>query len=209
MAFTDKIKLGRIGEHLVAVDLLKNDLIPIITGIGNIKRMPDITFEHNDELWGVEVKTSIFQEGRFKKNEKGYRATTTKSGWAFAELQRTSNKIFAFVMLESDWTPYKILYSWKRDIKSSTYRYTRPADSDIVGSRGTKPSESCPVYLKSITELFDTESRQTDPYPHTPAIPYHKTTEYNQHSLGNITLVTKHHKYNSQLTNPDVEVTLK
>ncbi len=134
--------IGAIGEHYVCIDLLRQRKDVTYAGVLNGNKLADILFEHEGELVRMEVKTSVYGRERFKLSN-----GDKVSGWSFARLQQSIADVLVFVLLEEDWSLYKILYAKKADISGTNMNYRRPHKDDKAGKRGPARKESSRDYL--------------------------------------------------------------
>jgi hypothetical protein len=117
--------IGKLGEYIVALELLKHSIDCVVIGGNNIKGTPDILCKDGIR---IEVKTSIFVENGIKTNIDGIKV----SGWGFAELKRSHCDYFALVLLENNQQLYKIIFIKKEAYISDTFIYRRPTQQDAI-----------------------------------------------------------------------------
>ena len=130
--------LGKIGEAYVLLEFLKLGIPGVLIGGNNLKHSPDLLMENG---LGVEVKTSMYIEKRFKSTLS--KSNIMKGGWAFAEIQRSNSQILAFVLLNQDFSVYKILYSNPSNFNSTNWNYRKPTELHLrQGLRGPISKET-------------------------------------------------------------------
>jgi hypothetical protein len=129
-----RLLTGKIGEHLVMIELLKNRIDGIILGENNLLGVSDIITSYGIN---IEVKSSIYKE-HLKKSGNIY-----KAGWGFNALHRSNATFIVLCLLEKDFSLYRMLTYKKYDLKSDSFFYLRPSEVNLnTGNRGPQQRES-------------------------------------------------------------------
>ena len=150
ITFQTRTRFGKIGELLVMLEFLKLGINGVIIGGQNLKHAPDLLLENGI---GIEVKTSLYIEQRFPGT---WNTGIKKGGWAFAEIKRSNSAILAFVLLNLDFSVYKILYSSPSDFNSTSWNYRKPTELHLKQNRrGPKSKETLiPSFMEENLERY-------------------------------------------------------